>query len=268
MKHKQKTSWQPVSRWYTQAIGDQGGYFHQRVVFPKLLDQLKLKAGDKVLDLGCGQGVFERQLAKTVGYLGLDVAPDLIKYATEHRRWPEHQFQQLDLTRPWPIKDKDFTHALMILSAQNIDQLDRVLVQAEARLQPKARLVLVLNHPCFRIPRQSSWGIDPQNKLQFRRVNRYLSPLKIPITAHPGKRNSALTWSFHLSLSTYSQYLSQAGFVITQLEEWGSDKTSQGKAAKMENRARDEFPLFLTIFAQKSPVSGEHMQKRVDDRQN
>ena len=35
-------------------------------------------------------------------------------------------------------------------------------------------------------------------------------------------------------------------------EEWISDKRSMGKRAGMENRAREEFPLFLAILAKKS----------------
>jgi hypothetical protein len=35
------------------------------------------------------------------------------------------------------------------------------------------------------------------------------------------------------------------------MEEWCSDKKSEGAAARMEDRARKEFPLFLTILASK-----------------
>jgi hypothetical protein len=45
--------------------------------------------------------------------------------------------------------------------------------------------------------------------------------------------------------------LRNAGFVITRIEEWTSDKESEGKAAKQENRARAEFPLFMAIQALK-----------------
>lgn len=123
------------------------------------------------------------------------------------------------------------------------------LENAAKFLQPKGRLFIVLNHPCFRIPRQSSWGIDKKKQVQFRRVDRYLSSLKIPIQTHPGKNSTIKTWSFHHSLSTYSQYLHQAGFVIEKIEEWCSDKKSEGGRAKMEDFSRLEFPLFLAIQA-------------------
>jgi hypothetical protein len=112
--------------------------------------------------------------------------------------------------------------------------------------------VIVLNHPCFRIPRQSSWKVDLENNTQFRRIDRYMSPMKIPIQAHPSKgASSASTLSFHYPLSAYIQWLNACGFVLESMEEWCSDKTSIGKNAKMENRCREEFPLFLALKAKK-----------------
>jgi hypothetical protein len=43
--------------------------------------------------------------------------------------------------------------------------------------------------------------------------------------------------------------LKDAGFAIDVIEEWTSDKESEGRAARMENRSRSEFPLFLAIKA-------------------
>jgi len=42
--------------------------------------------------------------------------------------------------------------------------------------------------------------------------------------------------------------------VISDLEEWTSDKVSAGKSARAENRARSEFPLFLAIKAVKIKI--------------
>ena len=112
--------------------------------------------------------------------------------------------------------------------------------------------MLVLNHPCFRIPRQTRWDIDEPNKTQYRRIDRYMTPLEIPVATHPGHgARSETTRSYHLPLSEYSRMLCGNGFVIEKLEEWISEKHSVGEAAKMENRARKEFPLFLAILARK-----------------
>jgi hypothetical protein len=122
--------------------------------------------------------------------------------------------------------------------------------QAGGRLKRGGRLLIVLNHPCFRIPRQSGWGIDEESDLQYRRIQRYMTPLEIPIQMHPGKgERSETTLSFHRPLSVYSSWLWQAGFLIEKIEEWCSDKTSEGAASRRENRARREIPLFLALLA-------------------
>jgi hypothetical protein len=134
-----------------------------------------------------------------------------------------------------------------------MENTNEAIKQVSTHLQIKGKFIIVLNHPCFRIPRQSGWGIE-ENKLQYRYINRYLSPLKIPITMHPGEKPSELTWSFHQPLSYYAKSLKNYGFVIDSIEEWISDKTSQGPAAKMENLARAEIPLFLAISAIRLPL--------------
>jgi hypothetical protein len=105
-----------------------------------------------------------------------------------------------------------------------------------------------MNHPCFRQPRQSGWGWDEQRKLQYRRVDRYLSPYEMPILAHPGSAPDVKTTSFHRSLTAYVEALAKHGFAITALEEWTSHKQSDsGPRAKAENVARQEIPLFLAM---------------------
>jgi hypothetical protein len=45
--------------------------------------------------------------------------------------------------------------------------------------------------------------------------------------------------------------LFENGFAIEKIEEWTSEKQSEGKMARAENRARDEFPMFMAILAVK-----------------
>lgn len=247
------TSWQPVSRWYNESVGSQGHYYHQHVILPGVARLLKLSSNSKLLDLACGQGVLARSIDKSVKYVGVDLAKGLIEAANKINHSDPRQFLVGDVSKPLTIKDQDFTHAAIILALQNIEHPERVIQNAAQHLANQGKLIIVLNHPCFRIPRQSSWEIDDKNKLQYRRINRYLSPLKIPITAHPGRgQSSTVTWSFHWPLSSLSEWLNQAGFMIEKMEEWGSDKKSEGKAAKMEDRSRSEFPLFLTVLAKKN----------------
>jgi ubiquinone/menaquinone biosynthesis C-methylase UbiE len=242
-------SWQKVAPWYSRITNEgQGHYYHQHVVIPGVLKLLDLKSGDKVLDLACGNGVLGKAVPKDLNYLGVDSAPSLINEAKRTDRDPKHQYLIADVTKPIKVPE-DFTHAAVILALQNIENPAKVLQNASQHLTKNGRLVLVLNHPAFRIPRQSSWGIDEGRKIQYRRIDKYMSTMQIPINMNPSDRNSPITMSYHFPISDYSKMLKDAGFAIDVIEEWTSDKESEGRAARMENRSRSEFPLFLAIKA-------------------
>ncbi len=248
---KNDTSWQKVGSWYDGVVGDLGSYYHQQIILPGVVRLLDLKNGDALLDLACGQGVLSGRIPKDVGYLGLELARSLLAKAKQRHKG--RHFQYADLTKPLPIpKDRLYSHATIILALQNIEEPEKALKNASEHLVKGAKLVIVLNHPCFRIPRQSSWGFDEQAKMQYRRVNCYMSQQNIPIFTNPGQQETQATISFHHPLSAYFSFLQNAGFMVQGLEEWCSDKASAGKAARWENRARKEFPLFMAIVAVKT----------------
>jgi len=248
MKKDNYGSWEGSHEWYSNIVGKEGHHYHKHVIFPRLLPLLKLQSTSSLLDLGCGTGVLAHHLPKKVSYVGIDISPSLIRKAKEVKM--QHaRFLQGDVTRPLLIPKKDFTHAAFVLSFQNIADPVKALHNARLHLKEGGMLALVLNHPCFRIPRQSSWGVDLERKIQYRRIDRYLTPMEIPLLTHPGREmQNAKTISFHFPLSSYSRFLEEAGFRIVSMEEWCSDKVSTGKCAAMENRSRTEFPLFLTIL--------------------
>lgn len=249
---KVKSSWEDVNKWYHGQVGQEGHYYHKTVILPALLPYFVGNDELSLLDLGCGQGILARAIPPNFRYAGIDASPSLIQAAKALNKKPNHQFLLGDATKKLPINKSDFSHAAIILALQNMEHQDKAIANAASHLRPGGKLLIVLNHPCYRIPRQSSWGVDDQKKIQYRRIEKYMSPMKIPIQMHPGKKEkSEETWSYHHPLSSYSQWLKQAGMMIEEIQELCSDKESTGKAAKMENRSREEFPLFLLICATK-----------------
>jgi ubiquinone/menaquinone biosynthesis C-methylase UbiE len=256
MEKKSSSSWEAVASWYDKIVGTKGHYYHEHIIIPGIHKLLNIQnpQGTKILDLGCGQGILARTLNKEISYLGIDISKSLIQAAKKHGIKNSQKFIVADLTKPFSLESKDFTHATIILALQNIADPLAVLKNAYAHLQENGKLIIVINHPCFRIPRQSSWQIDTEKKIQYRRIDRYFCTLKIPIQAHPSKAAvTEQTWSYHHPLADYFSWLKEAGFYVELVEEWISDKKSTGKAKAMEDRARQEFPLFFTFSARRLP---------------
>lgn len=252
-RRKVATSWQNVQGWYTKTVGLKGHYYHEHIILPASLKLLNLTADSKILDLACGQGVLGRHVDKDIYYQGIDASAAFIQFAVENDSSIRHHYRTGDITEELPIEKKDFTHAAILLAIQNIENVLSVFKNVSHRLTAEGRFLVVINHPAFRIPKYTSWQIDQEKQIQYRRVDAYMSSLKIPIQMNPSKKEeSENTWSFHHSMSFYSKYLNQAGFLIEKIEEWVSDKISVGKAACMENQSRSEFPLFMALLARKA----------------
>lgn len=159
------TSWQKVHSWYDDLVGDEGHYYHKAVILPGTLALLGLDKASSLLDLACGQGVLSRALPESVKYYGVDISKDLIKRA-DLRKLKNQKFSVGDITKKLPLAPDDtFTHAAIILALQNTEDPKAVFTLLAPHLHPNGTLVIVINHPCYRIPRQSNWGMIPIHTL-------------------------------------------------------------------------------------------------------
>src|SRR5205814_4479268 len=120
------------------------------------------------------------------------------------------------------LPESHFDAATCVLAIQNVHPLPPVLSGVARALTPHGQLVIVMMHPCFRGPKERSWGWDESQLVQYRRVDRYLIPRKSPITTHPGADPGTYTWTFHKPIEPYVTTLRNAGLLIDAMEEWPS----------------------------------------------
>ena len=251
------TSWEPVARWYAGWSGPTGGHYHREFAIPAVLDLLELRSGERVLDIGCGHGVLAPTVSKAGAlYTGVDASPTLIRTARRlqeaHGRFIVGDARRLDVLPA--LRGEFFDAAVFLLSIQDMDPLAAVLRSAAQRLRSGGRLAIVMTHPCFRVPRQSGWGWDAQRKLPFRRVDRYLTPLAVPMKAYRGPRPGA-TRSFHRPLESYINGLAAHGLLIDCLREFPPpDGSLSPPQPGGEERINRDIPLFLGLRARKPVV--------------
>lgn len=242
-----------MADWYDQLVGEAGSEYHREVVLPGVLRLLAPQPGQRAVDIACGQGVLCRILhERGVNVTGIDAAAELVRAARE--RGPAAiDYRVGDARALDALPAGAFDAASCVLAIQNIHPIQPVFAGAARLLKPMGRLVLVMMHPCFRGPKETSWGWDAEQQVQYRRVDRYLLPRKTPIVTHPGKDPGQYTWTFHKPIESYVKSLRNAGLLIDAIEEWPSHKTSTGAGPRpaAENVARKEVPMFMAVRAVK-----------------
>jgi len=253
MNKKDKTSWGKVAGWYSDLLEKEEGTYQKDLILPNLVRLMDIKKGEMVLDLACGQGFFSRELFKLGAKVtGADISKELIglagKIDKEEDIKIEYKVSPADDLGF--MKEKSMDKIVIVLAIQNIENVSGVFKECQRVLKPGGKLFLVLNHPAFRIPKQSSWQWDEKTNDQYRRIDQYLSESKIDIQMHPGDKPEEKTISFHRPLQYYFKLLGKNGFAVDRLEEWNSNKKSQpGPRAKAEDKIRKEIPIFMFLEA-------------------
>jgi SAM-dependent methyltransferase len=242
------TSWDPIARWYNGWVGKRGSRYHRLAALPTVLRLAELQAGERLLDLGCGQGVLAPHVLRAkAGYVGVDASRRLLALAHRHHG-PQARFIHGDAAElaTLGVDPESFDVAVFMLSIQDMQPLEQVLRAAGQALKRSGRLILFMVHPCFRVPRGSGWGFDVARKLSYRRVERYLRETAVPMKAYAEVTPLAkgTTVSFHRPLMTYVNALAASGLLLDRLEELPDPVKGEGSKA--------DIPLFLALRARKA----------------
>ncbi len=285
---EKNTSWGPIADWYDGLVEDTSDSYQKNVLMPNLIRLIVPKAGMTILDVACGQGYFSRAFANNgAEVIGSDVSIELIELANKHiigkgRGIGSLNYHVSESHKLSFVADLTVDIVVIVLALQNIDKMMETIQECSRTLKVGGKLILVLNHPAFRIPKNSSWrwassiaapagenvlttceatkggtlsqrGIGDEK--MYRRIDSYMSDAQIKVDMTPGEKSAdkkKFTVSFHRPLQSYFKALTKGGLVITRFEEWISHKKSQiGPRSTEEDRMRKEIPMFLMIESKK-----------------
>ena len=252
-KKPEDTSWNKVAGWYDELLKTDNDSYQSKVIVPNLLRVLDLKKGEEVYDLACGQGYFADIFSRNgANVTASDLSRKLISIATDTLPKSIKFFVSPADKAPF-IKDKTIDTVVVVLAIQNIENVTGVFAECKRILKDGGRVVLVINHPAFRVPQGSDWYFS--DGVQSRIVSKYLSESKISIDMTPGEKDikkKIKTISFHRSMQYYMKIFAKNSFAITRLEEWISHKQSgKGPRQAAEDTARKEIPMFMCLEVKK-----------------
>ncbi len=263
------TSWGDVAGWYDELLLKDDDSYQAKVIMPNLLRIVDPKPNMVVADIACGQGFFSRVLSpKVKNVIASDISEELIQKAKgvifggrDDKGVYNNISYHVSSAKKLPfIETGSVDVAIIVLAIQNIRDYVDSIIEASRILNNEGRLILIINHPAFRIPGESDWQYDDNSQYLYRCIRSYMSEKEIKINMNPGKnldnskkdKSSKYTISFHRPLQSYFKAFNKAGLKVSKLEEWISHKTSQnGPRKDVEDRSRKEFPMFMAIVASK-----------------
>ncbi|MGH6737093.1 MAG: class I SAM-dependent methyltransferase [Methyloceanibacter sp.] len=137
---------------------------------------LKLKPGDRLLDIGCGPATLLNLLPGDVDYVGFDVSERYVE-AARRRYGDRGQFIQASVGAPPPIEPSSFdiVSATGILHHLDDEEVLGTLKLAHESLKPDGRLITL--DPALGVegqPRVARWLIEHDRGRNVRPPERYL----------------------------------------------------------------------------------------------
>jgi len=223
MKHDSSTiAWNAMGdEWFELA---QTGESRLCFIMPNMLRFMGDVEGMKILDLGCGEGGYSRELARRGARLvSIDCSEKAIEYAAkmaaEESLSIEHHIRNSnDL---FDIDSEQFDIVLCSMMLMDCEDLDGTLREVFRVLKPGGRLFASVLHPCFDgnhdtgIGRQGS-GIDRQVV-----VMNYFEPKEWSAPLWGG--TIPVIWR-HRTLEEYVKSFIKAGLTIVDLNEPRADE--------------------------------------------
>jgi len=118
------------------------------ITIDQVMPKLELKAGDTVLDLGCGNGWATRQLAQAapgVQAIGIDVAPDMIARAEELHSYTIRARYDVGTFEHLEFADGHFSRAFSMEAIYYAIDLDKALTELHRVLGHGGRIDIVID---------------------------------------------------------------------------------------------------------------------------
>jgi ubiquinone/menaquinone biosynthesis C-methylase UbiE len=118
-----------------------------------------VRAGESVLDVGCGEGRFAAELARAgVEAVGLDVAAEPLRRARE--RHPELDLRQMPAAGAWPLPDASFD---AVWAGEVIEHIaDTAGWLSELRRVLRSGGLLLLSTPDHGRLQMLRWALEPR----------------------------------------------------------------------------------------------------------
>ncbi|MBB6461938.1 class I SAM-dependent methyltransferase [Flammeovirga kamogawensis] len=209
INQKNKEIWNANAENWDSYMGEMGNRWHNDLIAPQSVELLKLKAGDKLLDIGCGNGIFARRMAKLdIHVTAFDFAETNINKAKNYD-CTNIDYKVIDATKELELLslgEGNYQAAVAHMTLMDMPTLDTLFASLSKLLINNGVFVFSIQHPVFN---SNSVSEDENNNLI---LSEYIQKENYMGMAIPGQEHEQ--YYFHRPLSTYFEVAFKNGFVI------------------------------------------------------
>lgn len=242
MKHDSSTiSWNRLGKeWIDLA---QTGESRMRFIMPYMLGVMGCVSGKRILDIGCGEGGYSRELARKGAHVvsidcneaGIEYA---IKEASSNGLNIKHYVRNSnDL---YGIENDTFDIVLCSMMLMDCEDMDGTVKEASRVLKPSGKLFVSVLHPCFNGNHDEGIGRQGQGIDREVVVKNYFSPAKWEAPLPQGE--GSVVWR-HRTLQDYVKAFIKHRLMIVDLNE--PIPTAEQAAVSTPIAWLQKIPLFL-----------------------
>ncbi len=220
--------WEKNADYWNQQMRE-GNEFHRILIAPAQERLLKLRHGEMVLDIACGNGQFARRMAALgARVVALDVSPRMIENAkattSEHKE--EIEYRVMDATDSaalMSLGERRFDAAVCTMAIMDMASIDPLLSSLRTLLKPLSRFVFSVVHPCFNsssVKLVAEEGASEDGLLltrYFINISEYIHPR--PTKGMAMKGQPVAQYYFDRPISVLFNACFRFGFVLDGIEE-------------------------------------------------
>ncbi len=154
-----RAAWKANAAFWDSYMGDEGNDFVNVLIWPPTERLLGLHAGERVLDIAGGNGVYARRLAALgAQVVAFDFAGEMIALAGQRtqgltERIAYHVLDATDESALLALGERQFDAAICQMALMDMAEIEPLLRAVARLLRPGGRFVFSVMHPCFNSPK-------------------------------------------------------------------------------------------------------------------
>jgi len=224
MKDEVKNIWNANAEFWDSKMGE-GNDFHKMLIEPTQLKLLNIKAGEKILDIACGNGQFARKMAELgANVTAIDFSDNLIAIAKSKGNY-NIKYHVIDATSKADLKKltgNTFDSIVCTMALMDMENIEVLINHLPKILKKEGVFVFSILHPCFNsgenILAHERDDLSGEVKSKYYvKICNYLIEKRESGISMMGQPKPQ--YYFHRPVSTILKYFFESGFVLDTYEE-------------------------------------------------